>query len=81
MVAAPAEISVFASRLHKRGDWSQRSRRAYQPGAPAAKTREQFEILACRSFFGIAPDLAYPLARTRSRPLVLWRGGGFSARF
>jgi|HubBroStandDraft_6_1064221.scaffolds.fasta_scaffold610643_1 hypothetical protein len=38
VAAARAEIPVFAPRLPKQGDWSQRSRRPYQPGALAAKT-------------------------------------------
>ena len=36
VAAARAEIPVFAPRLPKEGDWSQRSRRPYQPGALAA---------------------------------------------
>jgi hypothetical protein len=35
-VAARAEIPGFAPRLPKEGDWSQRSRRPYRPGALAA---------------------------------------------
>jgi hypothetical protein len=38
VAAARAEIPVFAPRLPKEGDWSQRSRRPYQPGGLAAKT-------------------------------------------